>query len=178
MPPSVTVSGRGPVTQASQTSRDTSLADEARHVADALARALGDCLWGVVLFGSAARGEATDASDLDILVVAGELPEKFTSRMRQVRALVPARLRSRTSLIARTRDEFERAFPSYYLDLALDGVVLAEREGYMTRQLQRLREIAQAAGLQRSRTPAGFAWRWTTRPAGHWRIDWSGVRGL
>ena len=43
---------------------------QARAAAVALAQELGERLWGVVLFGSAARGEATANSDLDLLMVA------------------------------------------------------------------------------------------------------------
>ena len=55
-------------------SHDDQAMDQARAAAVALAQALGERLWGVVLFGSAARGEATADSDLDLLVVADALP--------------------------------------------------------------------------------------------------------
>lgn len=135
-------------------------------------------LWGLVLFGSAARGEAQEASDLDLLVVADGLPEKFTTRMRLLRSLLPGNLRGKVSFIAKTRAEFEGGFPSSYLDLALDGIILYDREDYMKQKLERIRSLIQTAGLTRRRTEYGFFWWWKRPPTGHWRIDWSGVYGL
>lgn len=144
----------------------------------ALAEGLHGALWGLVLFGSAARGEAGEASDLDILIVADALPDKFLARMQLLRSLLPNRIGGKTSLIAKTRAEFEGGFPSYYLDLALDGVILYDREHYMRQKLERVRSLIHAAGLTRRRTGYGFLWLWRKPPTGRWRIDWSGVYGL
>ena len=152
--------------------------DQARAAAVALAEELGERLWGVVLFGSAARGEATSNSDLDLLVVADALPERLGDRMRLIMQSLPGHLRGRASVIARTRREFEDAFPSLYLDIGLDGVVLCDRDGYTRQQLERIRALTREAGLSRAPTRGGFEWRWTTPPTGHWRVDWDGVRGL
>jgi predicted nucleotidyltransferase len=159
-------------------SRTDRAADEARAAAVALLQELGERLWGVVLFGSAARGEATANSDLDLLVVADGLPERLTERLRLLRQSLPGHLRGRASVIARTRREFEEAFPSLYLDIGLDGVVLWDRDGYTRQRLERIRALIGEAGLSRAPTRGGFEWRWTTPPAGHWRVDWDGVHGL
>jgi predicted nucleotidyltransferase len=135
-------------------------------------------LWGLVLFGSVARGEARESSDLDLLLVADSLPEKFTARMRYLRCFLPGDLRGAVSFIAKTREEFEAGFPSYYLDLALDGVILYDREDYMQQKLVRIRELTKTAGLRRQHTDDGFSWEWQQPPRGHWRIDWSGVYGF
>jgi len=84
---------------------------ELRRVVQALAHGLPHPLWGVVLFGSTAREEATETSDLDLLVVADSFPEAFTERLRLLRSLVPAPLRGRVSLVGKTRAEFETSFP-------------------------------------------------------------------
>lgn len=153
--------------------------DEAlKALVKAFEEGLGEALWGMVLFGSAARGEATETSDLDVLVVADALPERFADRMRLLRRLLPSSLRGRASLLAKTRAEFEGGFPSYYLDLALDGIILYDREDYMKQKLERILSLIQAAGLTRRRTEYGFFWQWAKPPTGHWRIDWSGVYGL
>jgi len=147
-------------------------------MADALRAQLGESLWALVLFGSAARGDAIDSSDLDIFVVADSLPDRITARARLLRSLIPNPIVGRTSFIAKTRDEFEQGFPSYYLDLALDGIILFDRDRYMSSRLERIRSLIQDAGLIRLRTEYGFFWRWAKPPAGPWRIDWSGVYGL
>jgi predicted nucleotidyltransferase len=145
---------------------------------EAFEHGLAGTLWGIVLFGSTARGEATESSDLDVLVVADGLPEPFTARMRFLRGLLPQRLGGRVSLLAKTRAEFESGFPSYYLDLGLDGIILCDRDNYTEHKLDRIRRLTVSAGLTRHRIDHGFVWRWATPPAGHWRIDWSGVHGL
>jgi hypothetical protein len=150
---------------------------ELRPLVETLAHGLPHPLWGVVLFGSAARAEATETSDLDLLVVAESLPEAFTERLRLLRNLMPVSLQGKISLIAKTRNEFETGFPSYYLDLGLDGIVLYDRERYMEGKIERIRSLIQLAGLTRQRINHGFVWRWHEPPSGHWRIDWSGVHG-
>jgi predicted nucleotidyltransferase len=143
-------------------------------VAESLAKSLPGQLWGVALFGSAARGEATDTSDLDLFVVADDLRQARTQRGQLLRGLVPPPRRGRASLIAKTRAEFETGFPSYYLDLGLDAIVLHDRERYMAGRLERIRTLIEAAGLTRKRIDDGFVWRWREPPVGHWRLDWSG----
>lgn len=157
---------------------NTLLQKELTPLVKSLEHGLSEQLWGLVLFGSVARGEAKESSDLDLLLVADGLPEKFMARMRYLRRLLPGELRGAVSFIARTRAEFETGFPSYYLDLALDGVILYDRENYMQQKLTRIRELIQAAGLQRRRTDYGFSWEWQKPPKGPWRIDWSGVYGF
>ncbi|RMF94241.1 MAG: nucleotidyltransferase domain-containing protein [Nitrospinota bacterium] len=146
-----------------------------RSLVDALRHGLQENLWGVVLFGSATRGEAGAESDLDLLLVADGLPEKFTIRMQYLRQMVPGEMRSMVSFIAKTRAEFEGSFPSYYLDIGVDGIILYDREGYMRQKLIRIQELIRLAGLHRRRFDHGFIWEWGKPPTGPWRIDWSGV---
>jgi hypothetical protein len=152
--------------------------EELSALVEGLKHGLAEKLWGLVLFGSIARGEAKESSDLDLLLVADSLPEKFTVRMRYLRGFLPGELCGLVSCIAKTRAEFEAGFPSYYLDLALDGIILYDRDNYMHEKLARIRELMKTAGLRRQRTDYGFSWEWKTSPRGHWRIDWSGVYGF
>ena len=148
------------------------------EVREGLRSGLAGRLWGLVLFGSAARGEAREGSDWDLLLVADELPEGFLERHRFLRALLPSACRGRVSFIAKSRAEFEAGFPSYYLDVALDGIVLLDRDRYTEGKLQRILDLMREAGLRRRRVPAGFVWEWERPPAGAWRIDWTGAYGL
>jgi len=86
---------------------------------EALRRGLGDRLVSVVLFGSRARGEASDESDWDLLVLARDLPVRLFQRHRVLKQMLPLAERGRLSLLAKTPEEFEASLPAIYLDIAL-----------------------------------------------------------
>ncbi|MBI4789435.1 MAG: nucleotidyltransferase domain-containing protein [Chloroflexi bacterium] len=145
-----------------------------------LARTLGDNLIGIVLYGSYARGEARADSDVDLLVIARDLPTHWQERTRALhdplREIADA---PPMYVYGKTPEEFESQFPSIYLDFGLDGVVLYEREGYLTLKLGRIREIIQAAGLFRERlSPECMSWDWKNPPRHGWEITWKGYREL
>ena len=118
--------------------------------------ALGDKLIGVVLYGSFARKEAREESDVDLFVIARELPERRYDRsillQRMVRGIKDA---PPFSLLGKTPEEFERYFPSLYLDIGLDGIVLFDRDDYTTKKLKRIKEIIKETGLVRERLKDG-----------------------
>jgi hypothetical protein len=81
-------------------------------------------------------------------------------------------------VLGKTPSEFESQFPSLYLDIGLDGVILHEREDYATGKLSRIREIIGQAGLLRERPNGEMKWVWETPPTRHWEITWEGFREL
>jgi predicted nucleotidyltransferase len=62
-----------------------------REVVEALHQGLGNNLVAVVLFGSQARGEATEVSDWDLLVLAHGLPSIPLQRHVQLTTLLPVK---------------------------------------------------------------------------------------
>jgi len=138
---------------------------------------LGDALIAVVLFGSHARGEGGSSSDWDLFLIAEALPDNPFDRQLFLRSLLPP-MAGPISIVAKTRREFETNFPPLYLDIALDGIVLYDPDGYMKGKLEEIRKITRQAGLRRIRKGPALIWTWETPPPAGWRIDWEGLHGL
>jgi hypothetical protein len=85
--------------------------------------------------------------------------------------VLPAAWRGRVSLMAKTPEEFETALSAVYLDIALDGVVLYDPQGYVGQKLTRLRELIRRKGLRRERVGEDFAWRWERFPGFNWSLE-------
>ena len=111
---------------------------------------LGDDLLGIVLYGSIARGEANENSDMDVLLVARDLPGSFATR---VEYLYPMKRSCRDAQIELWRekaiycsiqiypllpDELE-VFRPLFLDITTDGKVLFDRVGLMEEKLEEWR---------------------------------------
>ena len=142
----------------------------------ALKQGLGDSLTAVVLFGSRARGEAKEDSDWDLLVIAGRLPEKLFQRHLYLKKMLPAIWRGQVAILAKTPEEFEAYLPGLYLDIALDGIILYDPDGYMTERLARLRRLIQVEGLHREQVNGDLVWRWQTFPGFDWSLEWEMAR--
>ena len=135
---------------------------------------LGPDLIAIVLYGSWARGESRPGSDVDLLVIARNLPRDRFERVTYVHQMVVGRFRRRISVLAKEPVEFEGYFPSLYLDIGLDGIILYDPEGYVASKLARIREIIEEAGLYRVRRDGELMWLWKRQPALHWAIEWDG----
>lgn len=77
------------------------LVERARRFAEALDPKLG--VRAVIVFGSVARGDFHDSSDIDVLIVADDLPERVLERNAAV-GLPPPRV----EFVAWTPDEWRR----------------------------------------------------------------------
>ena len=146
--------------------------DVARMAVEGLRGGLGQRLVAVVLFGSQARGDASPASDWDLLVIAEGLAERPFVRRLRLKQLLPAACRGLVSLLARTPREFEANMPSLYLDIALDGRILYDPHGYAARRLAELQSVLARTGLHRQRTGSGDIWRWREPPSKPWALGW------
>ncbi len=139
---------------------------------DSLQTALGANLVSIVLFGSRARGDSKKQSDWDLLVIANELPKRYLERHLFLRTLLAPELAS-ISFVAKTQREFESYLPSLYLDIALDGKILYDPDGYAFSRIKYLRNLIVKSGLVREHSTAGDTWRWSEQPMGEWELEWA-----
>jgi predicted nucleotidyltransferase len=150
-------------------------APEMIPVIDTLKQALGNNLIAVVLFGSQARDEADESSDWDLLVIARHLPEKPFQRHLYLKEVLPDTWRGQVAMLAKTPEEFEAYLPSLFLDIALDGIVLYDSDGYIADRLLRLQRLIQVEGLQREQIGDEFVWRWQKSPGLNWSLEWETI---
>ena len=146
------------------------------EVVHALRQGLGENLVAVVLFGSRARGEAGPESDWDLLVLAHDLPEKPLERHFRLKTILPEAWRGRVSILAKTPSEFTARLAELYLDIALDGVVLYDTDGYITQRLAYLRDLIARNGLRRERIGREMPWKWRQSPGASWVLEWEDGR--
>ena len=146
-----------------------------REVMEALHQGLGNNLVAIVLFGSRARGEATEASDWDLLVLTHDLPSSPLQRHVQLTTLLPVKWRGQAAILARTPTEFESHLSSLMLDIALDGIVLYDLEGYATQRLAALKQLITNRGLYREQVGRDFIWKWKQFPGLNWSLEWKEV---
>jgi len=113
------------------------------------------------LFGSTARGNAEQSSDIDILLIAEDLPEGLISRNRtmknvqeKVRRSPPARaLRKmgQSTLVSPIIFIPEEAskHPPIMLDIIDDGIILHDRDKFLERILNDLRNRLKELGAEK-----------------------------
>ncbi len=137
----------------------------------------GEKLVGIALYGSRARGDARPDSDVDLLMLARDLPESRQERAHLLyETLRDISLDFDFSVYDRTPQEFETQFPSVYLDMGLDSIVVYDPEGYLTQKLARIREIISDVALVRERITDGeFFWDWKRSVSYPWALDWEGL---
>ena len=144
--------------------------------------ALGSNLVALAFFGSWARGEELEWSDIDVLLIARELPKHPFERNRLVYEPIEnwvEKPRS-ISILARTVEEFTTDVTPLHLDLAADAIVFYDPEGFLTSKLTTVQGLIKEASLARERDSNGLlAWWWEegAEPTpGQWTITWEGVK--
>jgi hypothetical protein len=145
------------------------LLDELRQ---ALIRHYGERLVAVAVFGSVGRGTPRADSDVDLLIVARDLPR---GRMRRVDEFLPVEAAIQPALRAvnpdgppvmlapvfKTPEEAEYGSP-LFLDMTEDARLLHDPEGVLARRLDRLRSRLTELGARR--IWRGNAWYWDLKP--------------
>ncbi|MCD6504856.1 nucleotidyltransferase domain-containing protein [Candidatus Bathyarchaeota archaeon] len=126
-----------------------------------LKEAFGEAYVGLLLFGSYARGEASDGSDVDVLVVMRGL--KGLKVRGDVYSILAKHVGRPLTLIDVdladiSRDDLE--VTPLLLNALYDGVIVYDRFGVLERLKLKTIELIRKANLMRYRTPDGkYGWK-------------------
>jgi len=128
-----------------------------------LLKFFGDRLVSVIVYGSVGRGEASEESDIDLLVVVRDLPKSRFERQRIFSRIEEeiGRDSAKFSPILKTPEEASRITP-LYLDLVEDSIILYDRDDFMKKVLDRLRRRLEELGARR--IWRGKSWYWILKP--------------
>jgi predicted nucleotidyltransferase len=129
-------------------------------------------LISVVVFGSVGRGTQRCDSDLDLLVIADQLPRGRMKRMEEfsviehrigpvLKSLREAGMTTDLSPVIKSPEEAERGSP-LFLDMVEDARILIDRNGFFEKVLSRLRGRLKQLGAKR--IWMGSAWYWDLKP--------------
>jgi uncharacterized protein len=132
----------------------------------ALTTSCGATVLSVVLFGSWARGEARPDSDIDLLIVAADLPAARLDRFRLWRRValeVLPDLARRLAVILLSAEEAKQTRP-FYLDLVHEAVLLYDRDGFFREVLSALGQRLAHLGAKRARDRHGHPY-WILKEA-------------
>jgi len=147
----------------------------ARLIVSLLKARLGEGLVSAVLFGSVARGEAKEGSDLDLLVVLEDFNGSFGDRFRLFQEIEKELLSSKPRKMLRarglgtlispvplTKEEVGR-HPPILLDILTDGIILYDKGDFIKGHLNELQARLKALKARKVRLPGG-RWYWDLKP--------------
>jgi hypothetical protein len=119
-----------------------------------------DELVGVVLFGSAARGEATEASDIDLLLVVNPKVSIAPSLYRRWEEWQAANCRSPNSVSPQFVRIPQNVFDAggLWYEVAVDGHILWERDFLVSRFLSAIREEMARGRIRRGMVHGSPYW--------------------
>jgi hypothetical protein len=110
---------------------------------------LGESLAGILLFGSVAREERRESSDIDLMIVVGtDLPLTRALYERWDRGIDGAGTSQLSPHFVHLPDD-EQGAGSLWYEAAMDGIVLFDREGRISRFLRTIRQSMAEGKLQR-----------------------------
>jgi len=137
-------------------------------VVDRLREGFSGHLVAVALFGSVARGEAAEGSDLDFLVVLHGVPKSLERRYqvyRPIRDALTMQSRKVRDVTAIDLDEEfindeDAEITPLMLNIASDATILYDPKGQLASFLRRIQRLIEVGGLERYRTKDGkHGWR-------------------
>ena len=139
-----------------------------RGLREALEGIIGraDFIAAVILFGSLARGEAGEESDIDLFVITRGLEGvpryKRTLMAYEVLSGLSSALGRPITVIDMELSDFLalRSIRPLMLDIIWDGILLLDRTGgLVAERLRRLKEGIRKSGLRRYRVGGFWAWK-------------------
>lgn len=142
----------------------------ARKVSSILEENLKDNLVSVCLYGSAVRGALRIGSDVDFLVVLDKAPSSYHKRIKKFLLLIEnireseeytdierLNLQLEPSFLVLSVDEVKK-HPPVLIDISYEGVIFHDKEDFLKRQLESLRERLTNLGAIKKITPQGHYW--------------------
>jgi len=132
----------------------------------------GENLVSVVLYGSVARSECLEDSDVDLLVIAEEFPQSRLARTRllwrqkealrdEILSLEKRGYHTRLACISKTREEAKYHSP-LYLDMTEDAIILYDRGAFFQGVLDEMKARMREYGSRRIWLEGG--WYWDLKP--------------
>jgi len=128
----------------------------------------------LALFGSAAREEETEYSDIDLFAIIENIPQSHFQRSTLFNRIAASNFKRRVLILAKTEQEFKSHFPSLYLDLGLDGYVLYDQNDFLKTRFKKIKKLIEHAGLTRRRCNGNFLWEFKKQPQYGWELTWEG----
>lgn len=133
----------------------------------------GERLVSVVLFGSVGRGTYRQDSDVDLLIIARDLPSGRMKRVKEfyegverkvegtLKAMRKEGIFAEVSPVIKTPEEALKGSP-LFLDMVEDAVILHDEGGFFRGVLKRLSERLRSMGARR--VWMANAWYWDLKP--------------
>jgi len=132
----------------------------------------GDNLVSFVVFGSVARETFRFNSDIDILIIAENLPDGRMKRVKQfssveekiepfLESLEKQGIHTYISPIFKTPDEVKKGSP-LFLDMVEDARILYDKDDFFTKWLNNFKERLKKLGSKR--VWRGNMWYWVLKP--------------
>lgn len=139
-----------------------------RETTNELIKNFRENLVSIILFGSVARGTATNQSDIDIIVVAENFPRNISGRIDMLLPIlnkVYSKIQGRKPFIQfhPLRPNEAEKFRPIYLDVLTDGIILYDKNDFMRKVLNRMQRKLTKLGAKKVYLKDG-SWMWILKP--------------
>jgi predicted nucleotidyltransferase len=131
----------------------------------------GDDLISIAIYGSIARGDNRNDSDIDLLIIAKNLPSSITERIKifdsienlleeDINELYSKGYYVFFSPIMKTPEEAKR-FSPIYMDMTEDAIIIYDKDNFFSNILDRVKSKLKELGFER--VWLGKKWYWRKR---------------